>query len=148
MNDIAGWLGPVEFMVIEFPQGKVGGDGFSHLLSLVDSGQILVLDLEFVTKSAAGDVTIVEADSLGVADGVHLSGFVGASSRLIDADDVTDAGALIEAGSTAAILVYEVLTVLPMIAAWERSGARLAATGGIEFDDLDAAITAAEKKDA
>jgi len=148
MSDFGGWLGPVEFMVIEFPEGKVAGEGFSRMVSLVDAGHILVLDLEFISKSATGEVALVEADTLGIADGVDLSGFAGASAHLIDGDDVADAGAMIEEGSVAAILVYEVLTVLPMIAAWERSGARLAATGGVEFDDLDAALDAAEKKDS
>lgn len=148
MSAVADRLGPVEFLVIEFPGGTIAGEGFTTLLSLVDSGQILVLDLEFVTKSATGEVTLVDAGSLSAVDGVDLSGFAGASSHLIDGDDLTDAGALIEEGSVAAILVYEVLTVLPMIAAWEGAGARLAALGSIEFEDLDAAISAAEKKDS
>ncbi len=148
MSDIDDRLGPVEFLVVEFPNGEVGGAGFTHLLSLVDSGQILVLDLEFVSKSADGEVAVVEANTLGLADGGDLAAFAGASSHLIDGDDVTDAGAMIAPGSIAAVLVYEVLTVLPMIAAWERAGARLAAAGSIEFEDLDAAITAAETKDA
>ncbi len=148
MSELSDWLGPVEFMVIEFPDGKVAGEGFSHVISLVDSGQILVLDLEFVAKSADGEVSLVEADTLGIVDGVDLAAFGGASSHLIDDDDINDAGALIEPGSISAILVYEVLTVLPLIATWERGGARLAATGSIEFEDLDAAIDAAEKKEA
>jgi len=41
----------------------------------------------------------------------------------------------------------EVLTVLPLIATWEKSGASLVAAGAIEFEDLDAAITAAETRD-
>ena len=65
----------------------------------------------------------------------------------IDGDDVADAGALIAAGSVAAVLVYEVLTVLPLIATWEKSGASLVAAGAIDFEDLDAAITAAETRD-
>lgn len=146
MSDIADRLGPVEFLVIEFPEGNIAGAGFAELEALVDSGHILVLDLEFVSKSADGVVSVVEAGEL-TADGVDLAAFAGASSHLIEGDDVVDAGSMIAAGSVAAVLVYEVLTVLPMIAAWERAGAKLAAGGAIEFDDLDAAITAAEAKD-
>lgn len=148
MSDIDDRLGPIEFLVVEFADGVVVGDGFTHLVSLVDSGQILVLDLEFVSKSADGVVTVVEADTLEPVEGVDLAAFAGASSHLIDGDDVARAGELIAAGSVAAILVYEVLTVLPMIAAWERAGASLVAAGAIDFDDLDAALTAAEEKDA
>lgn len=147
MSNSADLLGPVEFLVIEFPGGAVSGEGFAKLVSLVDAGHILVLDLEFVAKSATGEVTVVDASTLGVVDGVDLGDFAGASSHLIDGDDVADAGALIAAGSVAAVLVYEVLTVLPLIATWEKSGASLVAAGAIEFEDLDAAITAAETRD-
>lgn len=148
MSDVDDRLGPVEFVVIEFPDGKVNGAGFSQLVSLVDDGHLLVLDLEFVAKSASGDVTIVDASTFGTVDGVDLSAFDGASSHLIDGEDVADAAAMIAPGSVAAVLVYEVLTVLPMIAAWERAGASLVAAGAIEFDDLDAALDEAEKRDA
>jgi hypothetical protein len=147
MSDTADLLGPVEFLVIEFPSGAVKGTGFTQLVGLVDAGHILVLDLEFIAKSDSGEVTVVEASTLGVVDGVNLEDFGGASSHLIDGEDVADAGALIAPGSIAAILVYEVLTVLPLIAAWEKAGASLVAAGAIEFEDLDAAITAAEARD-
>ena len=138
------WLGPVEFLVVEFERGKVSSGGFQALSAAVDAGQLLVLDLEFVAKSETGELSLVEVDSLGA----DLGFLAGASAHLIDGDDIEDAGALIAAGSIAAIVVYEVLSVLPVIAAFEASGATLAAAGGIEFDDLDAAITAAETKDS
>jgi hypothetical protein len=148
MSDIGDRLGPVEFLVVEFPDGALSGEGFARLVSLVDSGHILVLDLEFVAKSMSGDVSLVDAGTLGTVDGVDLSIFDGASSHLIDGDDVVDAGALIAPGSVALVLVYEVLTVLPMIAAWEGAGASLVGAGPVEFNDLDAALTAAEERDA
>jgi hypothetical protein len=138
------WLGPVEFLVVEFAGGKVTSGGFEALSAAVDGNQLVVLDLEFVAKSETGELSLVEVDDLD-ADLGFLSG---ASAHLIDGDDIEDAGALIAAGSIAAIIVYEVLSVLPVIAAFEASGATLAAAGGIEFDDLDAAITAAETKDS
>ena len=75
------------------------------------------------------------------------SHYAGASAHLIDGEDVADAGALIQPGSVAAVLVYEVLTVLPVIAAWESAGATLVSAGAVDVDDLDAALDAAEAKD-
>ncbi len=140
-------LGPIEFLVVEFPGGHVTAEGFRRLDALVDAGQILVLDLEFVAKDADGGVAVIEVTELADADGLDLAHYAGASAHLIDGDDVADAGALIEPGSVAAVLVYEVLTVLPVIAAWESAGATLVSAGAVDVDDLDAALDAAEAKD-
>lgn len=140
-------LGPIEYLVVEFPGGRVTSEGFHRLDDLVDAGHILVLDLEFVAKDADGVVSVVEITDLDSDGSVDLAHYAGASSHLIDGDDVDEAGALIQPGNVAAVLVYEVLTVLPMIAAWERAGATLVAAGAVDFHDLDAALDAAEAKD-
>ena len=141
-------LGPIEYLVVEFPGGRITSEGFHRLDDLVDAGHILVLDLEFVAKDDSGAVRVVEISELDADAGLDLEHFGGASSHLIDGDDVDEAGALIQPGSVAAVLVYEVLIVLPMIAAWERAGATLVAAGAVAFDDLDAALDAAEAKDS
>lgn len=141
-------LGPIDYLVVEFPGGRITSEGFHRLDNLVDAGHVLVLDLEFVAKDASGAVTVVEITDLDADAGLDLEHYAGASSHLIDGDDVDKAGALIQPGSVAAVLVYEVLTVLPMIAAWERAGATLVAAGAVAFDDLDAALDAAEAKDS
>ena len=141
-------LGPIEYLVVEFPGGRITSEGFHRLDDLVDAGHVLVLDLEFVAKDASGAVRVVEITELAADDGLDLEHYAGASSHLIDGDDVDEAGALIQPGNVAAVLVYEVLTVLPVIAAWERAGATLVAAGAVAFDDLDAALDAAEAKDS
>lgn len=141
-------LGPIEYLVVEFPGGRITSEGFHRLDDLVDAGHVLVLDLEFVAKDASGAVRVVEISELDADAGLDFDHYAGASSHLIDGDDVDEAGALIQPGSVAAVLVYEVLTVLPMIAAWERAGATLVAAGAVAFDDLEAALDAAEAKDS
>lgn len=39
-------LGPIDFLAVDFPDGRVTNDGFACLLDLVDRDVIRVLDLE------------------------------------------------------------------------------------------------------
>ena len=45
-------LGPVDYLVVEFPGNKMTGEGFPILVDLVDRGIIRILDLMFVRKDA------------------------------------------------------------------------------------------------
>jgi hypothetical protein len=47
-------LGPVDFLAIEFPGGRLTAAGFERLLSLADQGVVDILDMEFITKDADG----------------------------------------------------------------------------------------------
>ena len=137
-------LGPVEFAVVEFPGGVIGGDGFDALLRLADSGVIRVLDLEFVTRIADGSVVSVPVADVAVGPEVDLAAFDGASSGLVDATDLATLGDSIAVGSVAAVLVYEEQVLIPVIAAWHAAGGRLALVGHLEPAELDEAIDVTE----
>lgn len=137
-------LGPIDYVVVEFPGGTVGADGFRELLALVERNAIRVLDLEFVTLAAGGGVHTIEPDSLGTADGLEMSVFQGASSGILDADDLASVGAQSTAGSVAAVLVYEELSMLQVLAGWERAGANLLAEGTVDANELISALDATE----
>lgn len=130
---------------MEFPGGRITGPGFEQLLSLARQGTIRILDVEFVVKDPAGDTRKAAVSELGGADGTDLSAWVGASSGLLDAADVSQIAAAIEPGATAAVIVYENRWILALADAWRRGGARLIADGGISADDLVAALDATER---
>ncbi len=141
-------MGPVDYIVVEFPQTKVTGEGFSLLLDLVERGIIRVLDLVFLTKDQDGKVAaaaIADLDGDGTLD---LAVFDGASSGIVGADDVQAAGEVLEPGSTAALLVYENLWAAPLAVALRRSGAQLVTTGRIPIQGILAALDEAERADA
>ncbi len=138
-------LGPVDYLAIEFPGGRVTAPGFEQLLSLARQGTIRVLDVEFVVKDSAGNTGKAEASELGGSDGVDLSAWAGASSGLLDDADVGQIAASIGPGAAAAVVVYENRWVLGLADAWRRDGARLIADGGISADDLVAALDATER---
>ena len=138
-------IGPVDFLAVEFPDGRIGAADLRELLSLVTQGTIRILDAEFIVKDAAGSTRKVDVRELGTSDAVDLSAWAGASSGLLDDSDVGEIAAAIQPGSAAAVIVYENRWILRLADGWRRSGARLIEDGGIPVDDLVAALDAAER---
>src|SRR5947209_289442 len=100
-------MGPVDYIVVEFPGSKVTGQGFRLLVDLADRGIVRVLDLVFVTKGADGSTSVVAVEDLDGDGDLDLTVFDGASSGLLGPEDVAAAGEVLGSGSTAAMLVYE-----------------------------------------
>jgi uncharacterized BrkB/YihY/UPF0761 family membrane protein len=136
-------LAPVDFIVVEFPDGVPTAGGFEQLLDLVDRNVIRVLDLEFIQKDATG-VRTVSISDMPEHPGVDLGTWEGASSGLLDVDDLATIGSEIGDGSIAVVVVFENVWVLGLVEGWSRSGARLVLDGAIPTGDLLDALDAAE----
>jgi hypothetical protein len=137
-------LGPIDYLVIEFPGSRMTGEGMPLLVDLVYRGIIRILDLVFVKKELDGSLTglvVADLDSDGVLD---MAVFEGASSGLVDQDDVEAAGGVLEPGSSAAILIYENSWAGPLAGALRRGGAELVASGRVPVEALLASVDAAE----
>ncbi|MFJ2895188.1 DUF6325 family protein [Streptomyces sp. NPDC087218] len=141
-------MGPVDYLVIEFPGNRMTGEGFPLLLDLVDRGIIRVLDLLFVRKDIDGSIVALDLRELDVHGGFDLSVFEGSSSGLLGQDDLDEAGAVLERGSSAGILVYENLWAAPLARALRRGGAQLVADGRVPVQALLASLDAAEAQTA
>ena len=129
------YLGPLDYVVVEFSDSTAILAGLERLLALVDSGQIRVLDLEFITTADGGPRTVT-ASHLGA----ELAQFEGAASGLLDRDDLATVAAGLTPDATAAVLVYEELSMLEVFAAWEASGATIVSEGPVDVDDISAAL--------
>jgi Family of unknown function (DUF6325) len=140
-------MAPVGYLVVEFPGNRMTGEGFPILLDLVNRGLIRILDLVFVRKGADGAVSVVELSDLDRDGKMHLAVFEGASSGLLDADDLGDAGNVIEPGSSAGILIYENRWAAPFASALRRGGAQLVASGHIPLEAIAASLDATESAD-
>lgn len=140
-------MGPIDYIVVEFPGSKMTGEGFPILLDLVDKGIIRILDLAFVTKDLEGSVRRVAITDLDGDGQLELATFEGASSGLLGEDDIDDAGTVLEAGSSAGILIYENVWAGPFASALRRGGGRLVASGRIPVQALLASVEAAESAD-
>src|SRR5690349_3137385 len=113
-------MGPIDYILIEWPGRQPNGEAAPHLVDLVDRGLIRILDLAFVSKDEDGSVAGLELADLG--DGAAgLEVFAGASSGLLTDDDLTEAAAALEPGTSAAVLVFENTWAAPFVAAVRRS---------------------------
>ncbi|HEY2879129.1 DUF6325 family protein [Nocardioides sp.] len=139
-------FGPVDYLVVEFPGNKMTGEGFPILLDLVDRGIIHILDLVFVSKDADGKMTVINVADFDGDGSLDLAVFEGASSGLLDSDDIADAGSVLEPNSSAGILLYENTWAAPFVAALRRGGAELVASGRIPADSLVSSLEGAESR--
>jgi hypothetical protein len=129
-------LGPVSYLVVEFPGSTLTGDGFPALVDLVDQGLIRVLDLVFVARDLDGTTTRLELADLDGDGDLDLSVFQGASSGLLDDSDISDAGSVLEPGSSAGILLYENRWATPFVQALQGGGGEIVAAGYVPHDAL------------
>lgn len=136
-------MGPIDYLIVEWPGRQPTGEAMPHLIDLVDRGLIRVLDLAFIAKAEDGSVAALEIADLGEEIDAFAA-FEGASSGLLGDDDVAEAGSALEPGTSAALLVYENRWAAPFAAAVRRSGGQLVASGRIPVQDVLAALDAVE----
>jgi uncharacterized protein DUF6325 len=139
-----GSLGPVDYLVVEFPAGagNFTGEMADELLALVDSGTIRVIDVLILTKSEDGTVDateLSEIDELGPLQAVEAQ-----LAELLAEEDVAHLAAAMDPGSTAGVLIWENLWAAPFAAAARRSGGQLLASGRIPIQSIIASIEADE----
>jgi Family of unknown function (DUF6325) len=142
MDDAFDGIGPVDYLVVEFPGSRMTGEGLPLLVDLVDRGIIRVLDLVFIKKEKDGRIrglTVTDLDQEGVR---NLAVFEGAASGLLGDDDLAEASEALQPGSSAGILVYENVWAAPFAAALMRGGAQLVASGRIPVPAMVAALEA------
>jgi hypothetical protein len=133
-------IGPIDYLIVEWPGRQPTGEALPHLIDLVDRGLIHILDLAFIAKDEDGSVAALEIADLGD----EIAAFEGASSGLLSDEDVEEAGGALEPGTSAALLVYENSWAAPLATALRRSGGQLVASGRIPVQDVLAALDAAE----
>ena len=138
-------LGPVDYLVVEFPAGESNftGEMAKELLALVNSGIIRVIDVLILTKDANGAVEAMELSDVrrtrrAAGNRGPAGGTVGRGRRR------AQLAAAMEPGSTAGVLIWENLWAAPFASAARRSGGQLIANGRIPIQAIIASIEADE----
>jgi len=140
MTDTIDELGPVDYVVIEFPGNKFNGDIAPALGDLIDRKLIKVLDLVFIAKDADGSIEGLELDDLEDSIAGEIEKLEVEIAHLLSEDDVINVAEALEPGSSAAVLVWENAWAAPFASAVRRSGGQLVASGRIPIQALVAAV--------
>jgi len=147
MNDAAvDELGPVDYLVVEFPADKADFSGAmaAELSALVGRGVVRVLDVLILKKDLDGSVEGFETHDFGDSDLAGLLELETELALLLAAEDVEAIGAAMEPGSVAAVLIWENVWAAPFGAAVRHSGGELVASGRIPIQAIAAAVEAHE----
>ena len=141
-------LGPVDWIVVEFPGSKFNGEVAPVLKDYVDRGLIRILDLLILKKDADGAFEAFETSDLDDSEIGDLRGYETELAMLLSEQDVIDLAETVEPGSSAAVLVWENLWAAPFGTAVRHAGGQLTASGRIPIQAVIAAIEADEDEGA
>jgi hypothetical protein len=133
-------LGPVDYLVVEFPPetSTFTGEMVEELTRLVQAGTVRVLDLLILQKDDSGAVDAFEIDDLEHVD--EIRALETEIAEILAEEDVLHLAEAMEPGTVAAVLVYENVWAAPFASAARRSGGQLVASGRIPIQAIVASI--------
>jgi uncharacterized membrane protein len=135
-------MGPIDYIVIEWPAEQPTGTVVPKLVDLVDRGIVRIIDIAFVGKDPGGAIYAMQLSDFD-GDG-SFAAFEGASTGIIGDDELEEAGSALEPGTSAAVLIWENRWAAPVAVALRESGAQLVASGRIPVQGIIAALDATE----
>lgn len=135
-------LGPVDYLVLEFPAGAQNftGEVAAELASLSEAGTIRILDILILTKNEDGSVEAVEIDDTPAVD--ELRALEADIAEILAAEDVELLAEAMLPGSVAGVLVFENCWAAPFGSAARRAGGQLIAAGRIPIQAIAASLEA------
>ena len=138
-------MGPIDYVVIGFPDGKPKGEAAPLLMDLVARGIIRILDLMFIRKEADGSVAGLEISDLDSQGAGEFVAFAGASSGLLTDEDRQEAADVLDPDTAAAVIVFENRWAAPFARAMREAGGQLIAFDRIPVQAVLAALDATEQ---
>jgi hypothetical protein len=143
MTETIDQLGPVDWLVVEFPGTDYGkGQVAPYLQDLVDRGLVRVLDLVFLRKDKDGTLEMGEISNLDQSELGELRASEAELAMVLSEQDVVDLAETIEPGNSAVVLVWENLWAAPFGSAVRHAGGQLVASGRIPTQAVLAAMEA------
>jgi len=136
-------MGPIDYVVLEWPGEQPTGEAAPLIIDLVDRGIIRIIDIAFMRKLEDGSIDTLDLGSLN-GDSAGFDAFEGASTGLLDQQDLEEAATALAPGTTAAVLVWENRWAAPVAVALRKSGGQLVASGRIPIQAILAALDAVE----
>lgn len=136
-------LGPVEYIVVDFPGSQFNGEIIPALQELVDNGTVRIIDLIVVQKDSDGNVNAMEVNEMGEGAAAFL-GLDYEVQGLLSEEDLELIGEQLPDNSTAALLVWENVWAARFTQAVRDSNGIIVDNARIPHDIVMAAIEYAE----
>ncbi len=137
-------MGPVEYVVIEFPGSQFRGEILPALKDLVASGTVRIIDLVVIKKEANGDIHWFETDQLGGPESKVFADLEGEVDDLINAEDVQRVAQDLAPNTTAGFLVWENVWATRFADAVRNANGRVIAQERIPYGVIQSAIDASQ----
>ncbi|MGY3320698.1 DUF6325 family protein [Arthrobacter humicola] len=143
MADTFDELGPVDWLVVEFPGPNFGnGQVAPFLEDLVQRDLIRVLDMVFLRKTEDGTLETAEISDLDPSELGEVRTAEADLAMVLSEQDVMDLAETIAPGHSAAVLVWENQWAAPFGTAVRKAGGQLVASGRIPTQAVIAAFQA------
>ncbi|CVK32135.1 DUF6325 family protein [Methanoculleus bourgensis] len=133
-------LGPVEYMVIEFPGNQFKGEIIPALREVVDKGIIRIIDRVFVRKDEQGNVSVMELSDLQKDAASAFAPLARDTTTLLAEDDIQKVSDIIEKNSSAALFLFEHLWAKKFRDAVLNAHGEVIAGERIKNEKVDAAL--------
>lgn len=141
MTDVTNELGPVDYLVVEFPAGHSNftGEMAAELATLSEAGIIRIFDLLVIVKDDNGEIEGFEIDDFDALDELRVEGEI---AELLAVEDLVLLAEAMEPGTTAGVVVWENKWAAPFASAARRAGGQLIASGRIPIQAILASLEA------
>ena len=108
MSSMADYVtGPVEMMLIGFPENRFDGSILPALGTLSEHGTVRVIDLVMVSKDGDGNVTAFEVSDLDEDQAAAFDDLEGEIGELFSDEDLAMAGDQLSPNTSAALVLWE-----------------------------------------
>jgi uncharacterized membrane protein len=135
-------MGPVEIIVLGFPEQRFTGKIVPALEELITSGLIRVIDLVFVTKDDDGVAVAVELTDVSDELRSAFEPVIETLTGLVSDEDIEDLAEGLDPGESAAILLFEHTWATRFVDAVAEAGGELVSSMRIPREVVDEVLAA------
>lgn len=135
-------IGPVEYVLIGFPDNQFTGGIAPALADLVANDLVHIIDLVFIRKDADGNVLSFEYDEL--AETAAYADIDGDADGFLDEEDIRSIAADLDDNSSALLIVWEDVWAKPLADEIIASGGQVIAGSRIPHQIVTEVLEAIE----
>jgi Family of unknown function (DUF6325) len=141
-------MGPVEYIVIEFPGSQFRGEILPELKKLVADGTVRIIDLVVIKKDADNSVQYFEVNQLSGNEAKLFNELEGEVDDLVNAEDIQFVARSLSPNSAAGLLVWENTWATQFADAVRRAQGKVIAQERIPYEVVQSAIEASHQGSA